>query len=55
MRILVAGTSVRFNVFIHVVKVVVELLYPVRFSTRREDQLVAVVPVEMLTFVDINS
>ena len=51
--ILVTGTSVRLNVLIHIFKVVVELLHPVRFSTRGEDQLVPVVPVTILTFLPV--
>ena len=41
---LVAGTSVRLNIFVHIVKVVVELLDPVRFSHSRKHQFVSVVP-----------
>jgi len=41
---LVTGTSVRLNVFIHIIKVVVELLNPVWFSHGCKHQLVPVVP-----------
>ena len=44
---LVTGTSVRLDVLIHIVKVVVELLDPVGFSLGCKDQLVPVVPVAM--------
>ena len=37
-------TSVRLDVFVHVVEVVVELLDPVWFSHGRKHQLVPVVP-----------
>ena len=44
VRSLVTGTSVRLNVFVHIIKVVVELLDPVWFSHGRKHQLVPVVP-----------
>ena len=43
--ILVASASVRFYVFVHIIEIVVELLYPVWFSCGCEHQLVPVVPV----------
>ena len=50
---LVTGASVRLDVFVHIIKVVVELLDPVWFSHSSEHQFVPVVPGAMWTLVNL--